>query len=121
MFPETNKMGPRKANILCLVGHGVFFGHFPTSTDYFKISEDYRRLTELSQDYRRLTKMSEDYRRCPETTEDVRRLPETSKKKSEDFRLHFCLYHIHMGKKNFFAGYRIDFFSGREIPVTHPN
>ena len=55
-------MGPRNANILCLVYHGVFFGYFPTIPDYFKIFEDYRRLTEISEDYRRLKKMSEDYR-----------------------------------------------------------
>ena len=52
-------MGPKKANILCLVYQGVF-GHFPTIPDYFKISEDYRRLM----------KMSKDYQRCQLTTKD---------------------------------------------------
>ena len=86
-----------------------FFGHFPTIPDYFKISEDYRRLT----------KMSEDYRRFPQTTEDVRRLPEISKKKSENFQLDFCLYHIHMGKKYFLQVTDSIFFRERN-PCNSP-
>ena len=34
----------------------------------------------------------------PKIDEDVRRLPNISKKKSENFRLHFC-HNIDMGKK----------------------
>ena len=44
-------MGPRKANILCI---SRSFGHFPTITDYFKISEVYPKLMKMSEDYRRL-------------------------------------------------------------------
>ena len=86
-------MDPKKADKLCLVYRGVF-GHFPTISNYLKISEDYRRLT----------KMCGDYRRCQKTAEDF-------KNKSENFRLHFCRY-IHMGKKYIFAVYRFEFFQG---------
>ena len=46
------------------------FGHFPTIPDYFKISEDYRRLTEISEDYRRLPKTDEDVHGLPKMSED---------------------------------------------------
>lgn len=41
-------MGPKKTNIV--------FGHFPTTPDYFNVSEDYRRLTKMSDNHR--SKMS---------------------------------------------------------------
>ena len=83
---------------------------FPTIPDYFKISEDYQSLT----------KMSEDYRRCLQTTEDARRLPEISKKKSENFGLHFCLYHIHTGKKYFLQVTDPNFFFRERNPCNSP-
>ena len=84
-------MGPKKVNILCLVYHGVF-GHFPTIPDYFKISEDYLRMT----------KMSEDYRRCQRTAENF-----------QEVIRNFCRY-IHTGKKYVFAVYRFEFFQGQK-------
>ena len=67
-FPERNKMGPEKNNMLCLVYHGVF-GHLPTIPDYVMISEDYRRLTKMSEDRDIVACISghkcEDYRRFP--------------------------------------------------------
>ena len=52
-FPERNKKGPEK---------DIVFGHFPTISDYFNISQDYRRLDE---DVQGLPKKSEYYRRFP--------------------------------------------------------
>ena len=51
-FPQRYKMGPQKAS---LVYDGVF-GHFLAIPGYFKIFEDYRRLTKISEDYRRRQK-----------------------------------------------------------------
>ena len=114
-------MGPRKANILCLVYHREFFWPFSNNSRLFqdfrrlhKTDGDIRRRPKTDEDFRRLLKMSTDYRGCEKTTGDFQ---EEIRKFSTSF---LSLSYSH-GKEIFFAGYRFDFFSGREILVTHPN
>ena len=73
---------------------------FSVSGSFWPFSNNSR----LFQDFRILTKMSED----------VRRLPKISKKKSENFRLHFCRY-IHMGKDYLLQFTDANFFQGEKF------
>ena len=97
-----------------------FFGHFPTIPDYFKISEDYRRLTEIfgrppktDEDVRRLPKLSIDYRRCQKTTGDFQ---EEIRKFSTSF---LSLSYSH-GKEIFFCRLQIRFFFRERNPCNSP-
>ena len=79
---------------------GNRFENFPTFSDLFRTSEDFRRLPTISEDlikmlegrlehfatisdfFRRFPKTFEDFRRLSKISEDFRRFPKTS----EDFR-----------------------------------
>ena len=82
-YPERNKNGSTKANII-LFSISRRFQLFP---DYFrwfrKISENYRRFSETADDFWRLPKMSGDFRKCTKTTkvsQDYRRFPKRNPK-----------------------------------------